>query len=200
MIARRFRALGWVAAISSAATGLYLISLQVASERAKLEAVDRRIAAAQREMRQLQTELGTRASMRQLQKWNDEDLALAVPRAAQYLHSEVQLASLDRFDPGAGSAPSAVRPALLLAAAPAPVAAPETRPRPVLAAATVRKREPQSAVATRTAAVVSVRATNIRNAAYVAPVAQPRPQRVALVDRMTLGDLARTAARERSGR
>ena len=96
MIARRFSALGWVAGVASAATGLYLVSLQVAAERAKLEAVEHRIASTQREMRQLQTELGTRASLRQLEKWNAETLSLAAPKAGQFLKAEYQLASLDR--------------------------------------------------------------------------------------------------------
>lgn len=96
MIARRFGALGWVAGIASAATGLYLVSLQVAAERAKLEDVEARIAATHREMRQLQTELGTRASLRQLEKWNGETLSLTTPRASQFLRAEYQLAALDR--------------------------------------------------------------------------------------------------------
>ena len=95
MIAQRFRALGWVAGIASAATGLYLVSLQVAAERAKLTAVEGRIAAAQHDMRQLQTELGTRANLRQLEKWNGETLSLAAPRAAQYLKGDYQLAALE---------------------------------------------------------------------------------------------------------
>ena len=70
MIAQRFKAVGWVAMVAIAATLLYLISLQVAVERGKLEAVEKQIAAAQREVRQLQTEMGTRASMRQLERWN----------------------------------------------------------------------------------------------------------------------------------
>ena len=105
MIAQRFRALGWVAGIASAATGLYLVSLQVAAERAKLIDVETRIAGTQREMRQLQTELGTRANLRQLEKWNGETLALTAPRAAQYLKGEYQLATLEAHEVRTQAAP-----------------------------------------------------------------------------------------------
>lgn len=126
MIAQRFRALGWVAGIASAATCLYLTSLQVAAERGKLEATESQIVAAKRDMRQLQTELGTRASLRQLEKWNGEVLALTAPRAEQYLHSEAELASVGvrELKGPTGTAPLA--PVMLAAAqttpeAPAPI-------------------------------------------------------------------------------
>lgn len=177
MIAQRFRMLGWVAGIASASCGLYLISLQVAAERAKLEAVDRRIAQAQRDMQHLKTELATRASYRQLEKWNEETLSLTIPRAAQYLHGEAQLASLapDMLD----AVPDRPAPRAQLVAATAPM--PEPSPSPASDAP----------------------APAIRSAAYVAsstPLA--RPQRIALADRPilardTLGDLNRAAAAER---
>jgi hypothetical protein len=128
MIAKRFRALGWVAGIATAATALYIVSLQVAAERAKLEDVERRIGAARRDMVQLRTELSTRASYRQLEKWNDESLDLAAPRAVQYLTEAHQVAALA---PGMLE-PSVVRPTprAQLAAA-APVARAETPVRTV---------------------------------------------------------------------
>ena len=95
MITQRFRAVGWVAIVASAATGLYLISLQVAVERGKLEAVEKQIAAAQRDVRQLQTELDTRGSLRQLERWNGEVLALSAPKATQFVRGSTQLASYD---------------------------------------------------------------------------------------------------------
>jgi hypothetical protein len=183
MIAQRFRALGWVAGIASASCGLYLISLQVAAERAKLEDVDRRIASAQRDMRALQTELGTRANMRQLQKWNDEVLSLAAPQAAQYLTTQSQLASLQ---PGIEvGADRSIGPQVeLVAAGPRPAAIPNP----------VR-------VARAEAAPV---ASPLRRANYVpadTPRSAPRIERVAMVERTvlgrgTLGDLIRTAAEE----
>lgn len=121
MIGQRFRALGWVAGIASAATCLYLTSLQVAAERAKLEGVEARIVDARRDMRQLQTELGTRASLRQLERWNDDVLAMAAPRADQYLHGEAELASvgLRELRPPAAGTPGA--PVMLASAQATPV-------------------------------------------------------------------------------
>lgn len=179
MIAQRFRALGWVMGIASAATGLYLISLQVAAERAKLETIDQRIAAAHRDMRQLQTELGTRASQRQLEKWNNEDLALAAPRAGQYLRNASQLAELTGNVPSVGPA--------------------EALPRAVLAAASTMR-----AMADPAAEAASP-APRLQRAAYIPDAVPARAERVALVervvlDRTTMGDLIRTAAEERRER
>ena len=96
MIAQRFRPVGWVAGVALAATALYLVSLQVASERGRLEAIDRRIAATKRDIRQLQTEMGTRASLRQLERWNGEVLSLSAPQAGQFLNGESALARVDQ--------------------------------------------------------------------------------------------------------
>ena len=91
MIAQRFRPVGWVAGIALAATALYLVSLQVANERGRLERIDKKIAATKREILQLQTEMGTRASLRQLERWNGEVLSLSAPQAEQYLSGEASL-------------------------------------------------------------------------------------------------------------
>ncbi len=91
----RFRAVAWSLGISAAATGLYLISLQVAAERGRLEATETKIMLVQADTRRLKTELGTRASQRQLEQWNGEVLALSTPKANQYLQGRLQLASLD---------------------------------------------------------------------------------------------------------
>ena len=101
MITQRFRPVGWVASVAVAATMLYLISLQVASERGRLEAIDKKISSTKREIRQLQTEMGTRASLRQLERWNGEVLALSAPGAGQFLNDERALASVDRSAVGA---------------------------------------------------------------------------------------------------
>lgn len=101
MITQRFRPVGWVASVAVAATMLYLISLQVASERGRLEAIDKKISSTKREIRQLQTEMGTRASLRQLERWNGEVLALSAPGAGQFLNDERALSSVDRGTLGA---------------------------------------------------------------------------------------------------
>lgn len=119
MIVQRFKAVGWVAMVAIAATLLYLISLQVAVERGKLEAVEAQIASAHRELRQLQTELGTRASMRQLERWNGEVLALSAPKATQFVNNGAQLVALD-LD-GERATPNAPPPVMASSAVPRPV-------------------------------------------------------------------------------
>ena len=83
MIARSFRSVGWVAGIGAAALGCYMLSLQVAAERADLARVEGRILQTRQAIRNLQTELGTRGRMSQLESWNAEVLALSAPVAAQ---------------------------------------------------------------------------------------------------------------------
>jgi hypothetical protein len=95
MITQRFKPVMWVGVVAVAATALYTVSLRVANERARLEAIDTKIALTRRDIRQLQTELGTRGSMRQLERWNGEVLSLVSPSAAQFLRSEKDLARVD---------------------------------------------------------------------------------------------------------
>jgi hypothetical protein len=100
MIAQRFRSLAGLVGVALAALFFYILSLQVATERGRLEEVDRQIAGTQREIRRLQTELGTRASLRQLERWNSEALALGSPEAGQYLAKEQDIALIDQLKPG----------------------------------------------------------------------------------------------------
>jgi hypothetical protein len=96
MIARGFKPVGWVAAVGGAALGCYMLSLNVASERAELAGLDREIAMAKRDIRSLQTELGTRGRLSQLEHWNAEVLALSAPTTAQFLKDEMTLARFDQ--------------------------------------------------------------------------------------------------------
>ncbi len=95
MIARGFKPVAWVAAIGTAALGCYMLSLQVASERAELASLERKIIAASQDIRSLQTELGTRGRLQQLEHWNAEVLALSAPVASQFLDSGLTLARFD---------------------------------------------------------------------------------------------------------
>ena len=114
MIAKLFRSVGWVAGVAVAASLLYFISLQVATERGRLEAVDRKIAATKRDIRQLQTEMGTRGSLRQLERWNGEVLSLSTPSANQFLPGEDAISGIDRGNLGvAGAAPPPVMAAVM---------------------------------------------------------------------------------------
>jgi hypothetical protein len=94
MSARSFRSLFMVASCAGAALGCYLVSLRVASERAALENVETKIVLAQRDIRLLQTEIGTRGRLAQLERWNVKVLALSAPSADQFLSGSFELARL----------------------------------------------------------------------------------------------------------
>ena len=94
MSSRSFHSLFMVASCAGAALGCYLVSLRVASERAALEDVETRIVLAQRDMRLLQTEIGTRGRLSQLERWNAGAFALSAPAAGQFLKGGFELARL----------------------------------------------------------------------------------------------------------
>ena len=121
MIAHKFRPVVWVVGCAFAATALYTVSLGVASERTRMEDLDQQIAMTQRDIRQLQTEMGTRASLRQLERWNVEALALSAPKAGQFRATESALKSIDGGTlPADGFTP----PPVMVAAASRPATAP----------------------------------------------------------------------------
>jgi hypothetical protein len=96
MSSRSFHSLFMVASCAGAVLGCYLVSLRVASERASLEGVETRIVLAQRDLRVLQTEIGTRGRLAQLERWNVKVLALSAPSADQFLNGSFELAKLAR--------------------------------------------------------------------------------------------------------
>jgi hypothetical protein len=96
MMARGFKPVGWVAGVAAAALGCYMLSLNVAAERAELKKLEWRIITAKRDIRTLQTELGTRGRLQQLESWNTNVLALSAPTADQFVASEVTLARFDQ--------------------------------------------------------------------------------------------------------
>jgi hypothetical protein len=119
MSATSFRSLFMVASCAGAALGCYLVSLRVASERAQLETVEGRIVLAQRDMRLLQTEIGTRGRLSQLERWNAGAFELSAPAADQILEGGFELAQLTQPQRGADfQAP------VVLASAPAAAKAP----------------------------------------------------------------------------
>lgn len=115
MSGRSFRSVFMVASCAGAALGCYLVSLNVASERAALEDVENRIVLAQRDIRLLQTEIGTRGRLAQLERWNVRVLALSAPSADQFLEGGFQLARLARPQDKLN-----VEAPVVLASAPAP--------------------------------------------------------------------------------
>lgn len=206
MIAQRLRPIGWVASVAGAALSFYLVSLQVAAERASLETVERRIEFTKRDIRRLETEFAARASLPQLEAYNGEVLALTAPTAKQYLTNEVQLASFDpsAMGPGAGTPPGRTALASVQATPAAPAAAPG---RPTLKPAVVTDTKIENAPVVPAARRQPV----LQAVAYVEPVAPiakpaakpakpvariPAVERVAMLDSDTLGDIARRAAKE----
>lgn len=188
MIARGFKPVGWVAAVGTAALGCYMLSLQVAAERAELAGLERQIVSTQQDIRSLQTELGTRGRLQQLEQWNAEVLSLSAPVAGQYLESNVSLARFDTRQPDLSDqaevrmASAEVSPAaapiaapVVQAAAPAPQRPAAVTPRLIQASApaqqaTVRRAglmtaDASSAIAPRTASQT------------LAPAAEPAPRR-----------------------
>ncbi|MDX3885015.1 MAG: hypothetical protein QHC65_11370 [Sphingomonas sp.] len=92
--AARFRSVLWVAAASTAGLACYMVTQGVAAERAELARTERAILANRVAIRDLETELGTRGSLAQMERWNAQALALKAPEARQFIGGEVQLASL----------------------------------------------------------------------------------------------------------
>jgi len=119
MSSRSFRSVFMVASCAGAALGCYMVSLRVASARAALEVVEARIVFAQRDMRVLQTEIGTRGRLAQLERWNAGAFALGAPSADQFLKGGFELARLAQPEHKVNfDAP------VVLASAPAPVRQP----------------------------------------------------------------------------
>ncbi len=192
MIAQRFRPVGWVLGVAVAACILYMISLQVATQRGRLEEIDRKIAMTKRDIRQLQTELGTRASLRQLERWNSDVLSLSAPKANQYLRDEEALATLDRS--GLGEAPAAPPPVMMAVATPRPEEGPRAA-QSLLARLTAPAAAPKQLTATDKAVQKAIAPRQ------TAQATDRRMQKVAmldqsLLDRSTLSALSRTAVSE----
>jgi hypothetical protein len=115
MSVRSFHSVFMATAVAGAALGCYLVSLRVASERAALEEVEAQIVRTQVDIRLLQTEVGTRGRLAQLERWNLRALSLSAPSASQILGDKFQLARLVRPEPKLD-----VEAPVVLASAPAP--------------------------------------------------------------------------------
>lgn len=212
MITRRLRPIGWVAGVAAAALSFYLVSLQVAAERAQLESVEGRIALTQRQIRTLETEFGARASLRQLEAYNQDVLALAAPKVGQYMANEVQLASYSPGDGGMTGRPAATTALASAEASPAPANRPTFKPAVL---EDVKARNAPVVPAVRRAPLIQTVA--MIQPADIAPpkaVAAPAPaqlkakpaartpivQKVALLDDTAMTEIARTAAKEAKAR
>ncbi len=91
---KRLKNLGWLALVFLVAILLYPLSLNVAALHSDLVRVDRNILETKREISFLQAELRTRASMQQLEEWNDLLYGYQPPTAQQFVNGEAALAGL----------------------------------------------------------------------------------------------------------
>jgi len=119
MSVRSFHSVYMAGTVAAAALGCYLVSLRVASERAALEGVETRIVQTQSDIRMLQTEIGTRGRLDQLEQWNASALSLSAPAANQFVEDSFQLAKLAAPDHHLE-----VKAPVIMASAPAPATQP----------------------------------------------------------------------------
>ncbi|HEX8484135.1 hypothetical protein [Sphingomonas sp.] len=221
--AHRLKGVGWFGSCVVVVLTFYLVSLQVAAERSRLEAVNARVVDAERDIRALETEFNTRANLAQLERWNGDTLALTAPVVGQFIANETALAAIDvTAGPAAGPDGSPVRTAALLVPSLAgvnlqtAVVAP-TVPRQAFSPATIQTASVQVALqqpdpvrparlvraATPMRAIVTTAKAQAAMYRAVA-VANVRPQAVAMLDRKllsdtTLGDIL-SGARAEAGR
>lgn len=182
MLGYAWKSLGWFLAGVAVALGFLLVPLQVAAQRKKLDRTVSQIAAAQRDIRALETEFDTRSNLAQLEQWNGDTLRLTAPGAAQFVRDEAALAQIDLQQPAPGGATvqtaSYVVPSL-------PTGDPHAHGAP----AVLRDASAQPGV---TVAAAQVRPARVERA---------KPQAVAMLDRKllsdsTIGDLVNGARSE----
>ncbi|MBA4763296.1 hypothetical protein [Sphingomonas sp.] len=94
MAVKALSGFGWFLTGVIVAPACYLVSSQVAAERSKVEAVERAIAKAHKDIRGLETEFDTRANLAQLERWNGEVMRYTAPTPRQFLASDTELAAL----------------------------------------------------------------------------------------------------------
>ncbi len=82
-----------IAAALASITACYAVSLRAANERTAIVEARTQIARDTSDLRLLRAELRTRSRLPELQRWNEQVLALAAPRAEQLVTDTVQLAS-----------------------------------------------------------------------------------------------------------
>ncbi|MEO6581570.1 MAG: hypothetical protein ABIN68_02030 [Sphingomicrobium sp.] len=186
---RSFRSVFMVASCAGAALGCYLVSLRVASERAALESVETRIVLTQRDIRLLQTEIGTRGRLAQLERWNVKVLALSAPSADQFLDGGFALARM-----------VAPHREVDLQAPVVLASAPTTGPKPQIGGA---PRDPSDGVSARqmmhTASIKNDLGTAVEQPAGTAaatdkPVAPPKPKPARLAQADPLAPITQKSA------
>ncbi len=94
MAIKALNGFGWFLTGVIVAPGCYLVSSQVASERARVEGLERAIVKARKDIRGLETEFDTRANLAQLERWNGEVMRYTAPTPAQFLPGDAALAQI----------------------------------------------------------------------------------------------------------
>ncbi len=207
---KRLQSLIWVILVALGALGAYMVSLKVATERNELMKVRAQIAGAKGDIRYLETEFSARASMRQLESWNQHDFMYATPSAQQYLGGERALAHLDGIQP---NGPDYVAPPVMVAMVETPADLPSAPQKAPESPAATQIRSDIAVIREAHAADVVDKLpkpaprTPAQQAKVDADVSKPNPiarkaERMAmldakLLDDSTLGDLSAKAARER---
>jgi len=180
--AYRLRGIGWFISSVVVVLGCYLVSLQVAAERKRVDDINRAIIQAKRDIRALDTEFSTRANMAQLERWNGEVLALAAPTANQFVTDDAALAQANFGGAVSDGAPQRSEARVIPAAHDEPVAPPVA----TNAVATAVTAPPAPPPVTVAAPVRIAPARTIMASAVVLPRAPVRPRAVALLDRSAL--------------
>ena len=211
MSARSFKSVGWVAGIGAAALTCYMFSLSVAAERAELAQLDSQIAELKQSIRTLNTELGTRSRVHQLQHWASADFGFTAPTAGQFLDSEVTLAQLELPSQASpmeapvrmadAPQPAPAMPHVVQASAPSAASTP-ARPAVTEAAQPRAAQQPllRQASVTRAPAPAEARpaaAQRLTTARTATPPQRSTARASSLLDERTLRELS---ARERSER
>ena len=203
--AHRLKGVGWFASCVAVVLGFYLVSLQVAAERGKLDSVNRRIADAEHDIRALETEFDTRANLAQLEKWNGDTLALTAPVAGQFVADEMALAAIDvTAGPALGVDGQPVRTAAFVVPSyagvslqtmpesPVPAAAPALAVTQVAAARPVAElgggAALTAAIARASRPVIATTPKAKADLLRAVAVANVRPQAVAMLDDKLLSD------------
>jgi hypothetical protein len=96
---KRLKNIGWLALVFLVAILLYPLSLNVAAVHSDLARVDSRILNTKREISFLQAELRTRASLQQLEEWNELLYGYQPPTVTQFVDGEAALAGLGGKQP-----------------------------------------------------------------------------------------------------
>lgn len=216
MIAMRFRSIVWTGAACVAILVFYLMSQFVAAKRAELARTDREIARARGEIAQLETEIGTRSGMGQIEHWNVSVYGLEAPKVQQFKNG-VQFAAL--LEPNAPAMsptvnpvrqasldvptmPAAVAPAPIpvsmppvVHAAPPPQVAVESEPQPTLRAASFVQAKPAAMAPTAPSAIHEASLRKVS-----APVDKPVARKKASLDDAWLADITGDAKPARKAR